>query len=109
MLEDRDARVLTATSASEALHLCGTARPHVLLADIGMPHVDGYELLRMVRALGPESGGNVPAAALTAFARSEDRTRALLAGFQVHLAKPLQPVELVAAVASLAGRVAAGS
>ncbi|BCS34236.1 two-component hybrid sensor and regulator [Luteitalea sp. TBR-22] len=105
VLEDHEARVLTATSAHEAVTLCAREHPHVLLADIGMPHVDGYDLIKQVRALGAEGGGSVPAAALTAFARSEDRTRALLAGYQTHLAKPVQPVELVAAVASLAGRV----
>ena len=105
VLEDRSARVVTASSAQEALRVFAEARPHVLLADVGMPQVDGYELIRRVRALGPEAGGSVPAAALTAFARSEDRTRALLAGYQTHLAKPVRPVDLVAAVASLAGRV----
>ena len=80
-------------------------RPTVLLSDIGMPHQDGYELIRSVRALPAKEGGLIPAAALTAFARSEDRTRALLAGFQSHLAKPIEPSELVAVVASLAGRV----
>jgi CheY-like chemotaxis protein len=105
VLEDRQARVLTATSAEEALRVFSEARPHVLVADIGMPHVDGYELIRQVRALVSQGGGTVPAAALTAFARSEDRTRALLAGYQTHLAKPVRPVELIAAVASLAGLV----
>jgi CheY-like chemotaxis protein len=97
--------VLTASTADEAIALCGRERPHVLLADIGMPVTDGYELIRQVRALGPEAGGGVAAAALTAFARPEDRTRALVAGYQTHLAKPVQPFELVATVASLAGRV----
>ena len=69
-----------------------------------MPELDGYELLRRVRALGPARGGNVPAIALTAFARSEDRTRALRAGFQVHVSKPVEPTELVATVANAAGR-----
>jgi CheY-like chemotaxis protein len=70
-----------------------------------MPDADGFELLRRVRALGAARGGKVPAIALTALARSEDRTRALRAGFLVHVAKPLDPSELVATVASVAGRV----
>jgi CheY-like chemotaxis protein len=69
-----------------------------------MPDVDGYELLRRVRALGPARGGRVPAIALTAFARSEDRTRALRAGFLVHVSKPVEPAELIATVASVVGR-----
>ena len=77
----------------------------MLVSDIGMPDVDGFELLRRVRALGPDRGGRVPAIALTAFARSEDRTRALRAGFVVHVSKPVDPSELVATVASVAGRV----
>ena len=108
VLEAQHAHVVTASSAEEALRAIETTRPHVLLADIGMPRTDGYELIRQVRALRADQGGAVPAAALTAFARSEDRTRALLAGYQTHLAKPVQPVELVAAVASLAGRVSPG-
>ena len=69
-----------------------------------MPDTDGYELLKRVRALGQDRGGRTPAIALTAFARSEDRTRALRAGFLVHLSKPVEPSELVATVASVAGR-----
>ena len=79
-------------------------RPDVLISDIGMPDADGFELLKRVRALGPGRGGQVPAIALTAFARSEDRTRALRAGFVVHLSKPVEPSELIAAVASVSGR-----
>jgi PAS domain S-box-containing protein len=104
VLEECHARVLTAGSAPEALELLERERPDVLLSDIGMPVMDGYELIRRVRALGPGKGGDVPAAALTAFARPEDRTRAVRAGYQTHLAKPVQPADLVAAVASLAGR-----
>jgi CheY-like chemotaxis protein len=77
-------------------------RPDVLVSDIGLPDEDGYDLIRRVRAV--YSGRDLPAAALTAFARTEDRKRALLAGFQTHIAKPVDPVELTAAVASLAGR-----
>ena len=105
VLEDCGAAVLTAGSAADALVLVEAHRPDVLVTDIGMPDADGFELLRRVRALGPERGGRVPAIALTAFARSEDRTRALRAGFLVHVSKPVDPSELVATVASVAGRV----
>ena len=104
LLENCDALVTVAGSMAEALPLVESNRPDVLLSDIGMPDADGYELLRRVRALGQERGGNVPAVALTAFARSEDRTRALLAGFVVHVSKPVEPSELVATVASVGGR-----
>jgi PAS domain S-box-containing protein len=103
VLEERGARVITASSAAEALELLEVERPDVLLSDIGMPGMDGYELIRRVRSLAPEAGGRVPAAALTAFARPEDRTRALLAGYQMHATKPIRPAELMALVASLAG------
>ena len=105
VLSDCGARVLSAGSAEEALALVESERPDVLVSDIGMPDVDGYELLRRVRALGAARGGKVPAIALTAFARSEDRTRALRAGFMVHVSKPVEPSELIASVASVAGRV----
>ena len=104
VLEDAAAVVLSAATAEEAIGLVEAERPDVLVSDIGMPDVDGYELLRQVRALGPERGGRVPAIALTAFARSEDRTRALRAGFIVHVAKPVEASELVAIVAGVAGR-----
>jgi len=105
VLEDCSAVVITASTAAEALALVERQRPDVLISDIGMPDSDGFELLRRVRALGPAQGGKVPAIALTAFARSEDRTRALRAGFLVHVSKPVDPSELVATVASVAGRV----
>jgi CheY-like chemotaxis protein len=104
VLGDCGAMVLLAASAVEAVRLVESERPDVLLSDIGMPDVDGYELLRRVRLLGEEQGGRLPAIALTAFARSEDRTRALTAGFLVHVSKPIEPSELVATVASVVGR-----
>jgi PAS domain S-box-containing protein len=109
LLAQCDAEVLTAPSAADALPLITSHRPHVLVSDIGMPEIDGYEFLRRVRGLGPGHGGNVPAVALTAFARSEDRTRAILAGYQMYLAKPVEPAELTAVVASLAGRTGGAS
>jgi PAS domain S-box-containing protein len=105
VLEEGAATVVVAATAQEAVLLVEQHRPHILISDIGLPGVDGFELLRRIRALGPERGGSVPAIALTAFARSEDRTRALRAGFLVHIAKPVDPSELVATVASVAGRV----
>jgi CheY-like chemotaxis protein/two-component sensor histidine kinase len=104
VLVDCNAEVLTAGSAGEALLLVEREKPHILVSDIGMPGVDGFELLRRVRALGKARGGRIPAIALTAFARSEDRTRALRAGFLVHVSKPVEPSELVATVATVAGR-----
>jgi CheY-like chemotaxis protein len=80
-------------------------QPDVLVADIGMPGVDGYEFIRQVRARSPQSGGAVPAAALTAYARTQDRLRVLSAGYQMHIPKPIQPVELATVVASLAKRL----
>jgi CheY-like chemotaxis protein len=80
-------------------------RPDVLVSDIGMPDEDGYAFIRRVRALGADRGGQVPAAALTAYAKGEDGHRVLSAGFQVHLPKPVQPADLASVVATLAGRL----
>ena len=102
ILERRGARVLVCGSAFEALDRLQRHRPSVLLCDIGMPGVDGYELIARLRSSAPEQGGATPAIALTAFARSEDRTRSLLAGFQMHLSKPVEPEELVASIRSVA-------
>ncbi|MBW4663708.1 MAG: CHASE domain-containing protein [Chroococcus sp. CMT-3BRIN-NPC107] len=103
VLREYGAEVKTVATAQEALVELTQYQPHVLVSDIGMPEVDGYELIRKVRALLPQ-GGNVPALALTAYARAEDRTRALLAGFQLHIPKPIDPVELAVAIARLAGK-----
>jgi PAS domain S-box-containing protein len=104
VLEACGATVLVAASAAEALELLSQHHPDMILSDIGMPGEDGYEFIRKVRSLPPELGGRTPAAALTAFARSEDRMRALRAGYQTHVAKPVDPAELAAVVASLAIR-----
>ncbi|HVK65727.1 MAG TPA: response regulator [Polyangium sp.] len=104
ILAECHAEVRTAGSVVEALAELDRDQPTVLVSDIGMPKEGGYELIQKVRQLPQERGGSVPALALTAFARPEDRTRALLAGYQMHLAKPVKPSELVAHVASLAGR-----
>jgi PAS domain S-box-containing protein len=104
VLEECKARVVAASSVSEAMEILQHERPTVIVSDIGMPDEDGYEFIRRVRQLSHQQGGKTPAAALTAFARSEDRTRALRAGYQSHVSKPVEPTELVAVVASLAGR-----
>ncbi len=104
ILADRNADVLTAASASEALRVLKSRQPHILVSDIGMPEVDGYQFIRQVRSLPPDLGGNIPAIALTAFARSAERTRAMMAGYQMHIAKPVEPHELIATVANFAGR-----
>ncbi len=98
------ADVRTVSNAADALSQLESWRPDVLISDIEMPGEDGYTLIRKVRSLPPERGGRIPAAALTAYARAEDRMRALLAGFQLHIPKPVEPAELAAVVASLAGR-----
>jgi PAS domain S-box-containing protein len=102
VLKNCDAEVVTASSGEEALKLIdGT---DVLISDIGMPEMDGYELLKRVRGMTASRSSKIPAIALTAFARSEDRTRALMAGYQVHISKPVSTPELIASVASVTGR-----
>ena len=96
------ADVVTAASAREALEAVVHARPDILISDIGLPEMDGYQLMEQIRKMNVTDGGGIPAVALTAFARSEDRTRALRAGYQTHLAKPVESTELVATVASFA-------
>ena len=115
--DDADARKLLETvlthcraivtavpTAADALAAVRRERPDVLLSDVEMPGEDGYMLIAQVRALPPEEGGQTPAAALTAYARMEDRTKALRAGFQMHVPKPVEPAELVAVVANLAAQ-----
>lgn len=106
-LEVCGAEVIAAASADEAISaLTESSTPmNILISDIGMPDEDGYALLRRVRALEPEHGGGIPAIALTAYARTQDRRAALLAGFQSHVAKPVEPAELIAVIANLAGRI----
>ncbi|MDQ6610799.1 MAG: ATP-binding protein, partial [Gemmatimonadota bacterium] len=104
VLVECGATVHTAGNAVDAVRMVEEHTPDVLVSDIGMPDVDGYELIKRIRALGSARGGALPAIALTAFARSEDRTRALRAGFLVHVSKPVEAAELVATVASVVGR-----
>lgn len=106
ILEEGGADVCAVPSVNKAVEALDHHGPDVLVSDIAMPERDGYELIRYVRSRAQAAGGAVPALALTAFARTEDRSRALLAGFQMHAAKPVEPAELVAMVASLARRSA---
>jgi signal transduction histidine kinase/ActR/RegA family two-component response regulator len=108
MLEPHGVEVHSAAGAESALELLKRVRPDVIVSDIGMPGTDGYQFMRMVRALPDDEGGRTPAVAATAFARGEDRTKALLSGYQAHLAKPVDANELVAIVATLAGRTGRG-
>ena len=98
------AEVLTASTVREALEAIEEERPDLLISDIGMPGEDGYELIKQVRALPAGRGGKMPAIALTAYARTEDRLRALRAGYQMHISKPVELAELVAVMASLIQR-----
>lgn len=104
VLNDAKATTAVASSAAEALALLRTRRFDVIVSDIGMPEKDGYELIREVRQMPEADGGKTPAIAVTAFARSEDRTRAMRSGYQVHIAKPIEPQELLATIGSLLGR-----
>ncbi len=104
ILEGSQAKVLATVSAAQASEILRTERPDIVISDIGMPVKDGYDFIREIRALSPENGGKTPAIALTAFARSEDRTKAMMAGYHVHLSKPVEPEELIATIASLSGR-----
>ena len=102
VLRSAGAEVLAAGSAKEGFALFREHRPQAILSDIGMPMHDGYELMHWVRSLEPDEGGQTPAAAFTAYSRPEDRRRALAVGYQAHLVKPVEPAELIAAVATLA-------
>ncbi|HTJ93161.1 MAG TPA: response regulator [Pararobbsia sp.] len=104
ILESLGARVTAVANTLDALAAFDIERPDVVLSDLGMPGQDGYELIRQLRIRDASVGRLTPAAALTAQARSEDRKRALMAGFQSHLAKPVDPLELSSVIAGLAGR-----
>jgi PAS domain S-box-containing protein len=102
LLTQYGAEVLTVTSATEVLANLDSFRPNVLVSDIGMPDVDGYSLIQKLRSLSPEEGGQIPAIALTAFARESDYQQAIASGYQHHVTKPLEPEQLVQAVSALA-------
>ena len=104
VLQAAGARVTTVDSGSRVLECIVAEQPDVLIADLGMPHMDGFELITRIRESTNEAVRTIPAAALTAYARSENRTKALRRGFEMHLAKPVDPGELIAAVAVLARR-----
>jgi len=99
------AQVRSSGTAAEALDVLTEWGPDVLVSDMAMPGEDGYALIRKVRALAPEQGGQIPAVAVTAHMRTVDRLRSLSAGYQAHMAKPIEAVDLAAAVASLTGRI----
>ena len=90
--------------AGKALEALALEKPDLLLSDIGMPGMDGYMLIRQIRAMPPEQGGQIRAIALSAYANKSDSQQALSAGFQKHLAKPVEPAQLIALVATLMGR-----
>jgi PAS domain S-box-containing protein len=104
VLEAAGAEVLTMSSTKEALQRLADAKPDVMVVDLGMPQMDGFEFIARIRTSSNEDIRDIPAAALTAFARSEDRTKALEKGFEMHLAKPVDPGELVASIATLVRR-----
>jgi PAS domain S-box-containing protein len=106
VLEEGGATVTLTSSASEALQCIERQKPDIIISDIGMPDEDGYVFIRKLRALPRDQGGRIPAIALTAYARAEDRRKALGAGFQNHAAKPIEPQELVLVIANLVGRYA---
>jgi PAS domain S-box-containing protein len=101
VLQRHGAEVIAAASGAKALAEIRRHKPNLIISDIGMPHENGYELIRKIRALPPDEGGHIPAIAVTAYAGASDRRRALLAGFQTHLAKPIEPDDLVAVILSL--------
>ena len=105
ILIEAGAEVITASAARQAFELITQTKPDALISDIGMPGEDGYELIRKVRTLSAEQGGQVPAIALTAYARTQDRLKVLSAGYQMHVPKPVEPVELATVVASLTKRL----
>ena len=104
ILETTGATVITADNGRDALEKLHRNRANVLIADLGMPGMDGFAFIAQVRESADNAIREIPAAALTAFARSEDRVRAMDSGFDVHLSKPIDPVELMAIAASLARR-----
>jgi len=101
VLEQAGASVTSVTSAEEVLQTLAQTPLDVLVSDVGMPEMDGYELMRQVRTLPPQHGGEIPAIAVTAYAGDINQQQALLVGFQGHLSKPIDPDELIAAVARL--------
>jgi CheY-like chemotaxis protein len=104
VLSGEGAIVRLAAAAGEAMDHMREFHPDVLVSDIGLPLIDGYALMRQIRELRPDQGGRTPAIALTAYAGGEDARRAFSAGYQLHVTKPVDPHDLAARVANLAGR-----
>jgi len=104
MLKRHGARVTSTKSAAEAISVFSSDVPDLLISDIGMPDQDGYELIRKLRALSPQNGGQTPAIALTGYASRKDRERALEAGYDQHIAKPIEQADMISAIAALIGR-----
>jgi CheY-like chemotaxis protein len=104
VLEAAGASVEGTSSPATVLEAIARVHPDVVLLDLGMPEIDGFELIRRIRSSNDAQVRQIPAAALTAFARAEDRTKALQSGFEMHLAKPIDPAELVASVVTLSRR-----
>ncbi|HEX6636606.1 MAG TPA: response regulator, partial [Steroidobacteraceae bacterium] len=100
LIEEQGGGCALAESGAEALRILAEQKIDLVVSDIGMPEFDGYDLIRKIRSMSGDMK-NVPAIALTAYARSDDRQRALLAGYQMHLSKPVEPRELIAGIASL--------
>jgi CheY-like chemotaxis protein len=105
VLSQYGAEVHAAGSSADALGAFREWKPNVLISDLGMPGEDGFAFIQKVRTFAPEDGGNIPAAALTAYAREEDRQRARSAGYQIHIPKPVDPTKLATVVAGLAKRI----
>jgi CheY-like chemotaxis protein len=103
ILQQHGALVTEVASVAQVWSALEQGIPHILISDLGMPKEDGYSLIRQIRALPVEKGGRMPALALSAYAKEEDRRRALLTGFQMYITKPFDPEELLITVASLAG------
>lgn len=103
MLEEFGAEVISVSSAQQALEILQQSKLHILISDIGMPLMDGYELLRQIRLLPPEKNGLIPAIALTAYASDTDQEQAMAAGYQIHLAKPFEPLKLAITINKLLG------
>ncbi|AFZ35264.1 response regulator receiver protein [Stanieria cyanosphaera PCC 7437] len=101
MLEELGAQAIAVGSAQEALQIISQTKPDLLVSDIGMPEIDGYMLLRQIRSLPPELGGNIPAIAVTAYAGEMNQQQALAAGYQKHIAKPINSDQLLKSIAEL--------
>ncbi|MEH2052244.1 PAS domain-containing protein [Nostoc sp.] len=104
LLQQNGALITAAASVNEAIYIIAQAAPNLLISDLGMPEIDGYSLIKLLRAMPKEKGGEIPAIALTAYAGESDRDRVLAAGFQKHIAKPVQPTELLTSIADLLGQ-----